>query len=187
MLMKSFRLLWILFAVVVVVPNYEMYQLDGKGNEHSAFAAEPQVPPLQSWISAIKSPKKLVYVKPKYGIATIQRRWKRVNPEKHIFTIPTINSVEIFCTHDNHRCTETMAFVYSKSMDHHLYCAFKDGELYARSNEYEIREWSEDLILAVKIMPVAMLELRIFPKTKTADRIYAEREDPNVFSRYVLE
>jgi hypothetical protein len=72
-------------------------------------------------------------------------------------------------------------------LDHHLHGAFQNGELYGSCNEYEIREWSEDLILAVKTMPVATLEHRIFPKTKTADRIYAEHEDPNVFSRYVLE
>jgi hypothetical protein len=36
-------------------------------------------------------------------------------------------------------------------------------------------------------MPVATLELRIFPGTRTADQIWAERQDPKVFNRYVLD
>lgn len=104
--MKSFRLLCILIAVVVVMPNYEIDQLDGKGNKNSAFAAEQQVAPPQPWISVIKSPKKLVDVTPEYGVATIRGRWKRVNSEKYIFRIPTINSVEIFCAYDMRRTIE---------------------------------------------------------------------------------
>jgi hypothetical protein len=43
------------------------------------------------------------------------------------------------------------------------------------------------LISAFKNLPVATLELQIFPKTQTADCVYTERKDASVFNRYVLE
>ncbi len=186
MLMRRFHLLLILIALVVADLGYKIYQQDAIRNERSALAAELPAAPSQSPAAAIKSPKKRVDVRPKYGIATIQGQWKRVNPDTYGFTLATINSVEIFCTHNERRCTETITFVYSHSLDGFNY-GFQDGELSGHNNQYEILLWSEDLILAVNIMPVATLELRIFPKTKTADRIYTEREDPSVFNRYVLE
>jgi hypothetical protein len=187
MLMRRSRLLFILIALLVVEPSYKIYQQGGIRNNHSTLAAELPVASSPSSMEVIKSPKKRVDVRAQYGIATIEGRWKKVNPDMHLFTTPTINTVKILCGHEERRCTETIAFVYFKSLDGDRYGGFQDGELGVISHEYEIREWSEDLILAVKIMPVATLEIRIFPKTQTVDRIYAEREDPSVFNRYVLE
>ena len=185
--MRRFRLLLILTAFVVVGSGYEIYHHDGIRNEHSALAAALPVASFPSWMAAIKSPKKRVDVSAQYGIATIEGRWKRVSPDTFISTTATINTVQIFCDHKERLCTETIAFVYSRSLDGYRYGAYQDGELGIINHTIDIREWSEDLIFAFKNMPVATLELRIFPKTQTVDRIYAEREDSSVFNRYVLE
>ncbi len=185
--MRSIRLLLILTILVVVVPGYEINQQDGIRNEHSAFAAGLPVAFLSSWTTAIKSPNKRVDVNDEYGIATIEGRWKKVSPGTFVSTTATINTVQIFCARKERLCTETVASVYSRSLDGYRYGAYQDGQLLVIHHELQIREWSEDLIFAFKNMPVATLELRIFPKTQTVDRIYAEREDSSVFNRYVLE
>jgi hypothetical protein len=185
--MRRFRLLLILTILVVVVPGYKIYQREGIRNEHSALASGLPVTLLSSWTNAIKSPNKRIDVSDQYGIATIEGRWKKVSPGTFLSTTATINTVQIFCDRKERLCTETIAYVYSRSLDGYRYGAFQDGELLVIHHALQIREWSEDLIFAFKNMPVATLELRIFPKTQTVDRIYAEREDSSVFNRYVLE
>jgi hypothetical protein len=153
--------------------------------EQAAESAPPKTTPL--WAGSIKSPKKRVQLSDRWRIATIEGRWRKVNPDMYYFTTPTINSVHISCGKEELTCTERIAWVYSITLDGERSGASQDGELFAITLEYEVREWSSDRILAVRDMPAATLELGMFPKTGTADRLYAEREDPKVFNRYVLE
>lgn len=132
----------------------------------------------------VKSPPKRVDVNEKYGIATVEGRWRDVGPKKFMFTTATVNSVHIFC--GKVTCTEEIAAIYVEGLDGER-IGLTDGEMTTITHEYRITEWSPEKVVAVEELPVATLELRIFPREKTADRTYTEREDPKVFSRYVLE
>lgn len=134
----------------------------------------------------VKSPPKAVVVRDADGTAVLEGRWRNVGPKKYLFTTPTINTVYIECAKGVGRCTETIAFISSDFLDSRR-GGFADGELGSITHEYQIIEWSAEKIVATKAMPVAVLELRIFPREQSADRIYSERADPTVFSRYVLE
>jgi hypothetical protein len=141
-------------------------------------------PPNATLKSMVKSPPKRVEVKENYGLATLEGRWHDVGRKKYMFTTAVVNSVHVVC--GKLTCTEEIAAIYVKDLDG-ARIGLTDGEMTTITHEYRITEWSTEKIVAVEEMPVATLELRIFPREKTADRTYTEREDPSVFSRYILE
>jgi hypothetical protein len=157
------------------------------GSEPPAAPSKPDVDSTRIIQQTVKARPKKIEVSKAYPIATLEGRWRDVGPKKYLFTTPTVNSVHVQCGRAEMKCTETITYVFLTSLDGDRFGGFLEGELGSITNNYRITEWSADKIVAVKEMLVATLELRIFPPENTADRVYAERADPKVFSRYVLE
>jgi len=157
------------------------------GSEPPAASSKPDVDSTKIVLQTVKARPKKIQVNKAHAIATLEGRWRDLGPKKYLFTTPTVNSVHVQCSRADMKCTETITYVFLASLDGDRIGGFLEGELGSITNNYRITEWSADKIVAVKKMLVATLELRIFPPENSADRVYAERGDPKVFSRYVLE
>lgn len=131
----------------------------------------------------VKSPPKDVQLSKDY--LRVVGRWRNTGKSNYS-SLSKINSVDITCSRPDGNCREVVAAIFARGLDGER-VGFIDGELELITNDYHVAEWSEDRVIAVSETEKARWELRIYPRTGTADRVYTERKYTLEVTGYVLE
>lgn len=120
----------------------------------------------------------------------VKGRWNRTAGNTTFHKPPRINTVYLTCDKKTMSCKETIAELLTPQE----ISGFEKPQLYIDENSYRILEWSNDIIRAVYLAPVANFELRISIKKKTAERYWQETKtrgvissNANNFENWILE
>lgn len=144
------------------------------------------------YIGSVQTMPKQFYADEDY--VRMEGRWKSIGRRTGVSRlIPVINTAEIRCDRQARICIETVGMLYSRNMDKDDRPGL-DPWLSVPTFEYEIVEWTPNLVRAVVKQPVADIELRISLADKSAERSRrettargSETADPNVYEHWVLE
>lgn len=135
--------------------------------------------PIHSW------PKDVSFSE-QYGVATLDGRWRATTTRESPLPMPPVlNTTHVLCGKPEMVCTESIAMLRS---DRQVTISELDPLLDVRTHEYQVVEWSGEVIHAVEQLPVGDLEIRISLPDKSAQRSYREtRGDLSVYDHWVLE
>lgn len=124
------------------------------------------------------------------GFVAIQGRWKRT--DGNFFRPHRINTTSITCDRSTMICREIIAEVLIKKEAAEF--KYDNPRLFIDDTTYEIITWSNDVITARYLAPVADFELKISIKDQFAERHWRETKargvetsDPKNFGQWILE
>jgi len=135
----------------------------------------------------ISSPPKMIRLD--YDNVFVQGRWKKTE-KTYCRRLSRINSTYITCNKKSTTCRENTAVLVTPEDEPDL----KINSLYIVDIDYQIINWSDDIINARYKGSVAVLEIRISLKDNFAERSFRETKargsetaDPNVYEHWILE
>ena len=129
---------------------------------------------------------------PQFGTWIVaEGKWRRTSGGGKYVRLVEVNSVYIDCYQRTKKCTERRAVLWTKADTERVEIPSMEGLLHTDFDEYEIVEWTPELVRAIYRAPVADIEIQISVKNKTATRSYRERPDAThkkpISNHYVLE
>lgn len=120
----------------------------------------------------------------------VQGRWKRIAGNTTLKKPPRINTVSITCDKISMTCKEIIAELVTPEEE----SIFKTKQLFIDETTYKIADWSNEIILAKYIAPVADFDLKISIRDGIAERRWretkarsSETSDPNIYAQWLLE